>query len=95
MLRDPRHNKGLAFSEKEREAHYLKGLLPPVVISQELQVSRNFQSVKQHITIFCLLSSPSPSGLQEKRLLHILRQYTVPLHRYMAMMDLQVKNSWL
>ncbi|XP_057799712.1 NADP-dependent malic enzyme-like [Salvia miltiorrhiza] len=68
MLRDPRHNKGLAFSEKERDAHYLRGLLPPVVISQELQ---------------------------EKRLLHILRQYTVPLHRYMAMMDLQERNERL
>ena len=38
LIRDPHHNKGLAFSEKERDAHYLRGLLPPVVISQELQV---------------------------------------------------------
>ncbi|KAG6389409.1 hypothetical protein SASPL_150877 [Salvia splendens] len=68
MLRDPRHNKGLAFSEKERDAHYLKGLLPPAVISQELQ---------------------------EKRLLQILLQYTVPLHKYMAMMDLQERNERL
>lgn len=39
LLRDPHHNKGLAFTENERDAHYLRGLLPPVVISQELQVS--------------------------------------------------------
>jgi hypothetical protein len=38
LLRDPRHNKGLAFTEKERDAHYLRGLLPPAVVSQELQV---------------------------------------------------------
>lgn len=38
LLRDPRHNKGLAFTEKERDSHYLRGLLPPVVVSQELQV---------------------------------------------------------
>lgn len=38
LLRDPRHNKGLSFTEKEREAHYLRGLLPPVVLSQDLQV---------------------------------------------------------
>ncbi|KAK6140903.1 hypothetical protein DH2020_025365 [Rehmannia glutinosa] len=66
MLRDPRHNKGLAFTDKERDAHYLTGLLPPVVLSQELQ---------------------------EKRLMHNLRQYKVPLHRYMAMMDLQERNE--
>lgn len=39
LLRDPHHNKGLAFNDKERDAHYLRGLLPPVVVSQELQVS--------------------------------------------------------
>ena len=38
LLRDPHHNKGLSFTEKERDAHYLRGLLPPAVVSQELQV---------------------------------------------------------
>jgi len=37
-LRDPRHNKGLAFTEDERDAHYLRGLLPPALLTQELQV---------------------------------------------------------
>ncbi|GKV44904.1 hypothetical protein SLEP1_g52039 [Rubroshorea leprosula] len=68
LLRDPRHNKGLAFTEKERDAHYLRGLLPPVVLSQELQ---------------------------EKKLMNTLRQYQVPLQRYMAMMDLQERNERL
>lgn len=68
LLRDPRHNKGLAFSEAERDAHYLRGLLPPVIASQELQ---------------------------EKKLMHNLRQYTVPLQRYIAMMDLQERNERL
>ncbi|XP_020096981.1 NADP-dependent malic enzyme-like [Ananas comosus] len=68
LLRDPHHNKGLAFNEKERDAHYLRGLLPPVVVSQKLQ---------------------------EKKLMHNLRQYKVPLQRYMAMMDLQEMNERL
>jgi len=38
LLRDPQYNKGLAFTEKERDAHYLRGLLPPTVSSQQLQV---------------------------------------------------------
>ncbi|KAK6927343.1 Malic enzyme, N-terminal domain [Dillenia turbinata] len=37
LMRDPCYNKGLAFSEKERDAHYLRGLLPPAVLSQDLQ----------------------------------------------------------
>lgn len=68
LLRDPRHNKGLAFSEAERDAHYLRGLLPPAIVSQEHQ---------------------------EKKIMHNLRQYTVPLQRYIAMMDLQERNERL
>ncbi|KAL3511742.1 hypothetical protein ACH5RR_024459 [Cinchona calisaya] len=68
LLRDPHYNKGLAFTEKEKDAHYLRGLLPPVVISQELQV---------------------------KKMMANMRQYQVPLQRYMAMMDLQERNERL
>ncbi|KAL0554143.1 hypothetical protein IC582_008058 [Cucumis melo] len=68
LLRDPRHNKGLAFTEKERDAHYLRGLLPPTIVAQNLQV---------------------------KKMLHNIRQYQVPLQKYMAMMDLQERNEKL
>ncbi|KAL2940091.1 NADP-dependent malic enzyme [Bienertia sinuspersici] len=68
LLRDPHHNKGLAFTNKERDAHYLRGLLPPAVLSQDLQ---------------------------EKKILSTLRQYQVPLQKYMALMDLQERNEKL
>ncbi|PIA64683.1 hypothetical protein AQUCO_00100265v1 [Aquilegia coerulea] len=68
LLRDPHHNKGLAFNQNERDAHYLRGLLPPTVATQ---------------------------ALQEKKMMHNLRQYQVPLQKYMAMMDLQERNERL
>ncbi|XP_038694660.1 NADP-dependent malic enzyme-like isoform X2 [Tripterygium wilfordii] len=68
LLRDPHHNKGLAFAIKERDSHFLRGLLPPVVVSQDLQV---------------------------KKMMHNMRQYEVPLQKYMAMMDLQEMNEKL
>lgn len=68
LLRDPKFNKGLAFTEAERESHYLKGLLPPAYIPQEIQ---------------------------EKRLMINIRQYDQPLHKYMALMDLEERNERL
>ena len=40
LLQDPRLNKGTAFTEPEREALGLRGLLPPGMQSQEQQVAR-------------------------------------------------------
>ncbi|KAM2108058.1 hypothetical protein ACFX1Q_024956 [Malus domestica] len=68
LIRSPHHNKGLAFTKKERDAHYLRGLLPPIVISQELQV---------------------------KKMINSIRQYQVPLQKYIAMIDLQGRNEKL
>nr|XP_043619177.1 NADP-dependent malic enzyme-like [Erigeron canadensis] len=68
LLRDPHHNKGLAFTERERDAHYLRGLLPPAVVTQELQ---------------------------EKKLMQSIRNYEVPLHKYVAMMELEERNERL
>ncbi|KAI7756592.1 hypothetical protein M8C21_022180 [Ambrosia artemisiifolia] len=68
LLRDPHHNKGLAFTERERDSHYLRGLLPPAVVTQELQ---------------------------EKKLMQNIRSYDVPLHKYVAMMELEERNERL
>ncbi|KAI3521516.1 hypothetical protein L1887_10986 [Cichorium endivia] len=48
LLRNPHHNKGLAFTEKERDAHYIRGLLPPVVVNQDLQVKKMMANIRQY-----------------------------------------------
>jgi malate dehydrogenase (oxaloacetate-decarboxylating)(NADP+) len=45
LLRDPRRNKGTAFTEAERRAWGLEGLLPPAVTTLELQVARRHAEI--------------------------------------------------
>ena len=45
LLRDPRLNKGTAFTEAERHAYGLEGLLPPAVTTIELQVARRHAEI--------------------------------------------------
>ncbi|KAL0008653.1 hypothetical protein SO802_010155 [Lithocarpus litseifolius] len=47
LLRDPQYNKGHAFTKKERDAHYLRGLLPPIILSQQLQGKKLMQNIRQ------------------------------------------------
>ena len=44
LLRDPKHNKGTAFSALERERLGLEGLLPPRVLTLEQQAQRVMQN---------------------------------------------------
>lgn len=46
LLHDPVRNKGTAFSDAEREALGLRGLLPPRVLTQELQVRRIMENLR-------------------------------------------------
>jgi malate dehydrogenase (oxaloacetate-decarboxylating) len=46
LLADPQFNKGTAFSETEREAFDLHGLLPPNVATLDEQVSRRLQALR-------------------------------------------------
>ncbi|KAH7299704.1 hypothetical protein KP509_24G025200 [Ceratopteris richardii] len=48
LLRDPHYNKGLAFSEKEREYHYLTGLLPPTILTQQMQEKRILHNLRTY-----------------------------------------------
>jgi malate dehydrogenase (oxaloacetate-decarboxylating)(NADP+) len=45
LLRNPRLNKGTAFTEAERRGFGLEGLLPPAVLSLELQVARRHDEI--------------------------------------------------
>lgn len=40
------YNKGLAFSDGERDRLYLRGLLPPVTLSQEVQLERTVLNLR-------------------------------------------------
>jgi malate dehydrogenase (oxaloacetate-decarboxylating)(NADP+) len=46
LLHDPVRNKGTAFSEAERDALGLRGLLPPRVQTQDVQVMRVLENVR-------------------------------------------------
>jgi malic enzyme len=46
LLADPQLNKGTAFSENERAAFDLHGLLPPNVLTLDEQVSRRLQALR-------------------------------------------------
>ena len=60
VLRDPLLNKGTAFTEKERDALGLRGLLPPHVLSQKEQVDRivmNLRKMADPLDKFVALNS--------------------------------------
>jgi malate dehydrogenase (oxaloacetate-decarboxylating)(NADP+) len=45
LLHNPRRNKGTAFTEAERRAHGLEGLLPATVATLELQIARRHAEI--------------------------------------------------
>lgn len=46
LLQDPLHNKGTAFTEVERDALGLRGLLPPHIHSQDEQMARFLENMR-------------------------------------------------
>jgi len=60
LLQDPSLNKGTAFTEEERDALGLRGLLPPQVGTQELQAARvleNFRRLESPLEKYILLEA--------------------------------------
>src|SRR5476649_919628 len=60
LLQDPALNKGTGFTEKERDALGLRGLLPPHVLSQTEQVERvlaNLRKLSDPLDKFVALNS--------------------------------------
>jgi malate dehydrogenase (oxaloacetate-decarboxylating)(NADP+) len=49
LIRHPKYNKGLAFSDSERDRLYLRGLLPPAVLSQEVQLERTLLNIRSKV----------------------------------------------
>lgn len=50
LLHDPLLNKGTAFTEAERDALGLRGLLPPRITSQEQQLARVLSNLRRKST---------------------------------------------
>jgi len=50
LLRDPLLNKGTAFTDAERDALGVRGLLPPAVITQDQQVARVLDNLRRQPT---------------------------------------------
>jgi malate dehydrogenase (oxaloacetate-decarboxylating) len=50
LLRDPRFNRGTAFTEEERAALHIQGLLPPTVTNLEQQARRSYEQFHEQPT---------------------------------------------
>ena len=82
------YNKGLAFNHQERDRLYLRGLLPPAVLSQEIQAERvilNIRNMPDNIQKVTYLLSLQERN--ERLFFHVLQHHVEelsPLLQYPA-----------
>lgn len=97
LMRNAKYNKGLAFTQQERDRLYLRGLLPPAVLSQQVQSERvliNIRGMKSDIRKVTYLMS-----LQERneRLFYYVLQKNIeellPLLQFPALGEYCQKYS--
>jgi malate dehydrogenase (oxaloacetate-decarboxylating)(NADP+) len=91
------YNKGLAFSYQERDRLYLRGLLPPAVLSQEVQAERvmtnlrNMEVTVQKVTYLMSLQE------RNERLFYFVMEHNIeellPLLQYPAIGKYCLKYS--
>jgi hypothetical protein len=46
LMAHPKYNKGMAFTDSERDALHIRGMLPHAVLSQEVQVERTLNRIR-------------------------------------------------
>ena len=99
LLTDPLLNKGTAFTEQERDALGLRGLLPPRVFTLEEQVQRSLAAVHRKSDALGLrgLLPPRVFTLEEQaqRSLAAVRRKTEALEKYIYLTNLQNRNEVL
>eukprot|EP00890_Picochlorum_soloecismus_P002333 jgi/Picsp_1/30/NSC_00030-R1_malate dehydrogenase (oxaloacetate-decarboxylating)(nadp+) len=97
LMRNAKYNKGLAFTQQERDRLYLRGLLPPAVLSQQVQSERvliNIRGMKSDLRKITYLMS-----LQERneRLFYYVLQKNIeellPLLQFPALGEYCQKYS--
>ena len=76
IMRHPKYNKGLAFSDKERDTLHLRGLLPPAVLSLSTQIKRVMINIRMKASDLERYSYMQ--GLQERNehlFFHVVREH--------------------
>ena len=71
------YNKGLAFTQRERDRLYLRGLLPPAVLSQDVQAERVLLNIRQMKTTVRKVTYLMSLQERNERLFYYVLQHNI------------------